>query len=497
LSGPFSFRYLSPPRPELPLVILFGDRHGKGKLCDPCDEEKGCMSVFEPPFMQMIDELARDVPVDFFLENTWDWTEKKSPSHILFSRMNGATKNCYDVAKRSHSSYHPACPTQFVRWHYAETRFSTRYMQEKAFIEPALMAFQNYLFYMYTKQLDDHTVYENYNYFQTVPEREIWQGADTEFANTILELLFSKLTDKEIIEKMVETLFFYINAYPSMIRKQLEKHRKQEENRQKQLHPPVPLRLDDSSLKKALVTVLKKDSTSFYDYFLGFRKALEDPVVTRELYDAFQSMLITTGEWEVPKFFDTPDQRRTLTYVLMLLCATFRGFTARLLELYAVARMVKLPENSDRGILHIGYYGDGHSRGLSSMLTEILDYTVISEISQPIKISEDEVHVNGCIKFDKPIYLEADVRDLARRRYETFYKEDRELLDKYKRTIGRELMGRTASSSASSSSSSSSSSVTRRSRTPTSMNDQTTLAKIADFVKKYNPFQFELPFQMQ
>jgi hypothetical protein len=450
LSGPYSFRYLIPPRPELPLVILLGDRHGQSHLCDPCEEEKGCMSVFEPSFMQMLDALAQSVPVDFLLEMTWGSHIVDNPSHILFNRMRLATQNCHDVAKRSQPDYHPACPTQFVRWHYAETRFDNPYMQAKKFIEPAFESFAHYLKYYILKK--------NYqSYFENVfaSSRDIWEGVDVEFADTILELLFSELNEDEIIEKMVDTLFYYINAYPSMIGKQLAKHRQQEVERRKQLYPPDPIRFDEQSLQKALVMLMKKDDSdsnvNFYEFFLMLRKKVdENPIVMQECHDALKSMLTTNQEWRIPSFFDTPEKMTELELVINIVRVLFTIFNGYLLDVYAVARMVKMPEKSDRAILHVGYYGDAHCRGVAFLLTQILNYRMIIHLN-PNKNGG----ASNCIKFDKPIYLEEDVRDLARRRYETFYKEDRELLDNYKRTIERESMGRSSAASSSSAAASS------------------------------------------
>jgi hypothetical protein len=452
--------------PELPLVILLGDRHGQDKLCDPCEEEKGCMRVFDPSFLKILDKLARDVPVDFFLENTWDFdmvgASHDDPSQILFSRMNGATKDCYDVGKRSQSSYLAACPTQFVRWHYAETRFENT---RDDFIERALASFMFYLEDQFDTYLDPTKDYPSFFW------KGMYHGVDIAFVETVLDQVFLPSSfEFDLItfyQTIVDALFLHLNSHPSMIRKQLEKVRKQADLPEQKLS--LLSRFDEKSLKKALIKYLTTHQELQFMINVARHPSTDwkwDETLRRECRDALKSMINKDRDqpWRVPKFFDTPEKLEILEGVISCVHYMFLKLTSCLLDLYAVARMVKLPEENDRAILHLGYYGEAHCARIASLLKQTLHYRMVTEITK----SQD----SNCIKFDKPIYLESEVRWRADHRYRAYGAEYGPLKGKYQQRIRDEVRSRTVVASKASSSvkpskaSTRATKVSRRSRSP-------------------------------
>lgn len=416
LSGPVSFRYLHPPsnHPELPLVILLGDKHGQDQLCDPCEEEKGCMRVFDPSFLNRLDDLARDVPVDFFVESSWEMEEEDDPSQILFNELRKVSKACYNVAHRSQAAKgdQEICPTQFMRWHYADSRW----MKARPFIEPALSGFMQYLSNTLVNRA--FAVDNALPAYKLIYSREAWQGVDVQFALQVLDKLFmSDTTTSDTISSLVDLVFSYLNEHPSAVRKQLGKQST----------------VLAAQLRDAVVSFLEND-----ERMVSAVSTLQEWIgLDRKLMNAFRDVIkgAATAEglrYRVPENLRTPSLVANfdlIADVVSHITHVFLRLTGILLDLYAVARMVKPPKGSDRAILHIGYYGDLHCQTIASLLSQTLGYDIIADYPR---------QSDNCIQFSQPIYLERDVEELARQRYQEYP----ELLEQYRDVIRRESSGR-------------------------------------------------------
>lgn len=132
LSGPVNLVYLKPgplffglPQAHQPLVMLFGDAHKDATgLCEPCDTKSGCHAIYDPAFLKQLDELSAVYPIDFYTESALEFPyAKATPDDILFYQFHRRTRVCHIRALRTKNLYSHRCPTEHIRWHYADPRF--------------------------------------------------------------------------------------------------------------------------------------------------------------------------------------------------------------------------------------------------------------------------------------------------------------------------------------------------------------------------------------
>jgi hypothetical protein len=130
LSGPVNLVYLKPgplffglPQAHQPLVMLFGDLHRDSTgLCD-CKTD-GCHAIYDPAFLKELDTLGAAYPIDFYTESALEFPyAKATPEDILFYQFHRRTRACHNRALRTKNLYSHRCPTEHIRWHYADPRF--------------------------------------------------------------------------------------------------------------------------------------------------------------------------------------------------------------------------------------------------------------------------------------------------------------------------------------------------------------------------------------
>ena len=410
LSGPISLSYLHPPanQPELPLVLLLGDKHGTNRPCDPCDASSGCLSVLRDEFFHDLDELAKEYPVDVFTETEWEHQPKGNESETLFHHFVSRTQTCYDVAKRSHVS--APCPTQFVRWHHVDTRL----MNPKNYAEGRIGNLLVFLRHLYDMSQTKPFRF-NYPTYSSVivPSDEVGYIVD------VLALLFhTQRNERDMSAEVIELLFSFLDTRPSMIRKEMEKQHL----------------LEKKTLHAALVDALFT-SEAYTDAIGGMVAATHaDP----KLMAVFQDILL--GVFQTERFvYSYPHDKRTtyleknidvINYIIECVYHVFLFTTSALLDVYALARMLKKPQGNDRGILHLGYYGFRHCEVIHHLLVSLFHYSVQASYSA----SRD----HSCIEFEHPLRIEHDMENLASERYLRHPEQRKE----YQNTLARESQGR-------------------------------------------------------
>lgn len=420
LSGPVSLSYLHPPadHPELPLVLLFGDRHGSDDLCDDCNEEKGCLSILSPTFFHTLDELAREMPVDVFTETNWDHTPKNNESQILFHHFIKSTQSCYDVSKRSVAS--EPCPTQFVRWHHIDTRL----METTPYVEWHLTKVMYFMKMLYESSLDKkhEFIYPSYQMADAGMKSSTpkWSEIEIKFAVEFIKCIFTpKQTEEQLAEKIVELLFSQIRSQDSLIRKEIERQ--------------STLSLDAFQSQMVPLLFTSPGFTHSIKNFVNYL-SLDTPLllIFRDiLMGIFQSKQFF---YRVPYDLQTPTLKRDIDIINDVIDFIYHMLiylTAPLLDMYAIARMIKKPKGNDRGILNIGYYGERHNEGIRHFLSSLFQYDV--KVYYPV----DKKNGN-CLLMKDPMYLEQDMENLAHERYRKFP----ELANEYKGTLQRESQGR-------------------------------------------------------
>ena len=115
ISGPVSLYYLKPPTDfyfkykgqiNMPLVLLFGDLHQSyDNLCEPCNHDDGCMEIYSPAFLTLLDNLSTlESPIDFYTESAKGWIQNHDflkKQGILFNRFfKETTRLCHQTELR-------------------------------------------------------------------------------------------------------------------------------------------------------------------------------------------------------------------------------------------------------------------------------------------------------------------------------------------------------------------------------------------------------------
>lgn len=143
---PKTNKFFGKERPDLPLIMLWGDEHHSVEgMCRRCDEHENkadigggtCYPIYDKRFLKALDKLAAEYPVDFYTEYSKDHEEygKKyiytNESHlavnqVLFKRfLRDTVKDCHRKELRNQPNYADRCPTKAIRWHYSDVRFMT------------------------------------------------------------------------------------------------------------------------------------------------------------------------------------------------------------------------------------------------------------------------------------------------------------------------------------------------------------------------------------
>jgi hypothetical protein len=105
-------------------VLLLGDEHySETGRCDPCDAPE-CYPIESVEFLQALDAIAKDYPIDFYTESTplLQGKSENKGAGVLFHRLLQQTvRRCHHVPSRIQPA-NDSCPTQHIRWHYADLR---------------------------------------------------------------------------------------------------------------------------------------------------------------------------------------------------------------------------------------------------------------------------------------------------------------------------------------------------------------------------------------
>jgi hypothetical protein len=247
-----------------------------------------------------------------------------------------------------------------------------------------------------------------------------WTEFEISFAVEFIKIAFTpKQTEEKLAEGIVELIFSQLRQQKSLIRKEIERQ--------------STLSLD--AFQSQMVSLLFT-SPSFTH---SVKKMVEYLSLDPPLLLIFRDILIGIFQskqffYRVPYDAQTETLKRDIDIINDVIDFIYHMLiiaTAPLLDMYAVARMVKKPQGNDRGILHIGYYGDRHNEGIRHLLGSILQYEV--KVDYPL----DEKNGN-CLRIKDPLYIEQDMENLAHERYKKFP----ELANEYKGVLQQESQGR-------------------------------------------------------
>jgi hypothetical protein len=430
ISGPVSMYYLVPgtntfmgkPLTSTPLIMLWGDQHRDDSgMCDSCSEEKGCYPIYDKRFLQELDKIAADYPVDFYTEYSKDFPTHHTNKDILFGRfLKQTTKGCHLKRLRSRLHYETQCPTKYIRWHYADTRFMHDTMEHYLFnimlrifnhsemgdqldkwIEEGLGALSAKL---HVLRQAIQTLYST----SESPDRDIQHLEHGMIESVITPIQNGKPNIK--YQKMFQKYVMYLLVGLKNPSNGVKRGRKSVILKQFSKILPNDLALFIPFLTNAFVSSLAPLLTDMEETISGlspavtafigqyFKKGQEFFHMEPELYRAIEK---THGD----------DSVKALWEGLMILSKYLFLLKAFLVDVYTLLRMIKPPEGSSPPYLAFGYFGVAHTHSMSRILQTpgLFDYTS--------RGSRNGINENGknenekrCIPITDAIHLVQDVQ---------------------------------------------------------------------------------------
>ena len=416
---------LKETKENLPLVLLWGDVHrDDSEKCEDCTCNTGdiecCYNIYDKPFLQELDKLATEYPVDFYTEYTKDMSSisrLNNPKNTLFHHfLDQATRDCHTKELRSKKNYENRCPTRNIRWHYSDPRFMKNTLERSALEEPT-----GNLFFMAHTSLaaKTFTAFAETKGKRNPTKIELIRKGLHDYANKLHTYVFythGRQGQIALFLEMVKamrtkgTLASVLSAFVKGIMAP--------DSRSvlyKQIKKCSALLQDPHELVTFLSAVLRSniphiDTLAYAPSALRpaaqrFLDALLDPS------SAFGKINSGNDLYQDLIHNDVDD----VLYALRKISATMYNINIMTVELYALLRMLKPPAGSSTPFLAMGYFGATHTYQFVKMLqlAPYFDYEVV--------YSQDNAYPtmqNGpdfrCMTIDAPVYLAQDLEAHAR-----------------------------------------------------------------------------------
>jgi len=490
LSGPASMYYLRPDPIRqlafyqagiaLPLVLLWGDVHRSMEgMCEPCDSET-CRTIYDPALLQSIDHLAAEYPIDFYTEHHRETPRPyHNPQNVLFYHfISELTQPCHDTATRTHPTTTTTCPTQYIRWHYADIRQNYDAIEshvlhplyiiypllEDALKKPPVTDSASTLLRWMEKTsgayLDPSSPTYPTAYPASTPSRIALRQQGTALQNELLRILFYPIpTQKQLAalripsptypyrtvqDKYRDLLDVFLTAMKankdSILFKQIRKMPMNELN-------DVPTLID------LILPHLVKHNSRMFTVLEAELQPLP-PSIRMFLYAFFTNNRALLQEFRVGKGNKTLFTEQynkglllTMTRLAYHLTDTVLVLHSYVVEFYTLLRMLKPPKGSSPPALVLGFFGGSHANMLVNWLVHPpFGYKI--EFQHLLSFNP----VQRCIPITRRIDLVRDLKEHVET-VESLYESQEEEEEKhkhnsfyrpYRNTIGREEEARTA-----------------------------------------------------
>jgi hypothetical protein len=473
-------------RPDLPLVMLWGDYHRDDTgMCVNCDckspKEGCCHTIYDTEFLKKLDEMAEDHPIDFYTEFSKELADLRvSNSNILFKRfLQNTTAKCHKKELRSQKEYND-CPTTFMRWHYTDVRFMKHTIEsyltnntlEK--IEEELTSFnRDFSGIMKITEQEDkkqhYDIFEDYingikhNFINEIPSiNNSYKGLYEDGSKLLLDVIelvttpysnFEEKTSEENIRMKYKHIFSkWVDAVSdskkSIFYKQLTKigipHILNKDwlvtfltDSFLYLHFDESLKdKNDLSLHEQEYDINRMDvnyGKLIHSIFLSVREKIVSNVDRKAPWSTFLHNILDQPTYN---YEEANTKLLSLTSVLKHILLCLNGVWV---ELYMLARMLKPPQDNSPPLLSLGFFGNTHSLRLVHLLTysRYFDYELVY------------YHVNDetrpfppfrCIRIEKPIYLYEDLLRHAKSQYA--YRNKMGYIEAYEKVKLQEKRGR-------------------------------------------------------
>ena len=461
ISGPITMQYLKPinnlffktKKNNLPLVLLWGDHHREDTgLCPNCecdDKTKPCCyKIYDPNFLKELDKLASIYPIDFYTEYSPDFPESNNSKNILFDRfLDKTVKDCHTKTLRSKKIYNRLCPTQNIRWHFADTRYTLDTIERHIFFVP-----RETLLFRKRRDLpdffDDETksIEEKRPHFYKVLK---WIN-DEIFKNPYNPNTRHHQLRKEGIEtylqliKIILTPISYKDIYT--LRNPTEEEQKELSiDNDTQILVPHKKYLD---LFRVYVTAMSKEKRSMiYKQIQKIKSPLKND---EELVLFLASIYIECNLRDIiqmekgytwknkklmsliqlcitnPHFFTNTSIQDELTKItsddiynamsiIFLIGVSIVSVEVTFLDIYALFRMMKQPEESSPPFLSMGFFGATHSNNIVRILqlAPYFNYELVYQVEGTEQ--SKKYRKKRCLTITEPVPLASDLEEHAQR----------------------------------------------------------------------------------
>jgi hypothetical protein len=470
--------YLKPKRGEKeekegkeetrPLVLLWGDSHrNDAGMCEECEcTEKHsqnkhrsdmacCYPIYSKEFLKAFDPLAEMYPIDFYTEISRESEETAvvNPTNVLFHRfLRETTLACHEKGLRSKKEYEEKCPTRFIRWHYSDPRSMKNTIESSAFARPRqVMMVINHskLGKDYVQEVNTHVqqIAQTANELEEAALESVYSSL-YQSLHTLVGFITSNLEKHiggqgaELFRKGIVPSLYGPMKTPARYRALFTAYLTYGEGsvvykqwRKAAGRHGVTSADTMASLFQMLYGKSLKGENDYADQFsptlCHFIETVFDPDANVRMIPATDSFYTDLTIGEVYQFLYAMEQLPTQ---LLYLNAFF-------VELYMLFRMLKPPATSSSPYLAMGFFGDGHTQNLVTLLSRsgvFGDYEVVfrhdHQKGQKGQKGQQGVQ-ERCISITIPIDIGRDITEYAQRvrsqpRYEKTYQAFRNILRK-------------------------------------------------------------------
>lgn len=404
ISGPTALYYLKPPGPrkgrvDLPYILFFSDSHfSSANECRACTPPN-CYRLPTKEFVQLLDGLAKEVPIDFYVE-MGDLYKKKELNpqggplaHDMVTLIRHCGPKGVPLPNDEKDAAEVACPTKYLRWHDSDPR-----TMEKA-VESRL--FEPFMVHLHTLRYLLHT----YGYYD--PKQDPFQVKERHAPlwKHTFSTLFSRAdiptkTHRIVTEILTSLRTTYKNT--SLIGKQYNKSHLSEQG------------IDVTQLIPLLV-----DGLLSYPPYMESMSFLEGAIHFKQPYPEWEwirnyvfSMIVPekrppppadSTHYHIPRILEFG---ATLYDLLLMIPSMF-------VDLYTLFRMFKTPRGNIPGSLVLGNFGARHVERMVALLTHpLFGYQISYHIKERYTLGIKQTqYASRCQKIEKEVRLEEDVRE--------------------------------------------------------------------------------------
>lgn len=335
LSGPVSYSILEPKIEnysdyDAPVIILFGDIHGG--IGGECKDEDS-YAIYKSNFLKAINSIANKYPIDFNFEyyfSSEDLEAIKTNKVTKITHQNTTPFNKFLI--NNHACFFKNlknktnCPDPNVRFHYVDIRMP--HSKSKYNYEYEILQF-----------------FTEGTFLRLANGKQIY----TDNLNQVIGKIRMILTD--IINKTTTFMDHYFDNIDfttrSFVYKQISKQK--------------------DNLKR--ISIWKKWFKEYYFYIIS---SITDTKIS-ELLQVFNTLIS-----KLNKAGYTPITRDMSEFVTInkpnfdRLTDILVNVTSMFLDMYYITRAFKIPDNDNKSILSIGYFGQSHVERLTYLLTDIM-----------------------------------------------------------------------------------------------------------------------------